>query len=39
VDVINIAADCQKFDTHWQTKLTAPEIISRSRDTVVPIKI
>jgi len=30
VDVINIAADRQKFDTHRQTKLTAPETISRS---------
>jgi len=27
-----VAADHQKFDTHRQTKLTAPETISRSRD-------
>jgi len=37
VDVINIAADRQKFMT--LTKLTAPETISRSRDMVVPAKI
>jgi len=39
VDVINIAADRQKFDTHRRTKLTAPETISRSRVMVVPAKI
>jgi len=39
VDVINIAAKRQKFDTHRRTKLTAPETISRSRDMVVPAKI
>jgi len=27
------------YDTHRQTKLTAPETISRSRDMVVPAKI
>ena len=39
VDVINIAADRQVYDTHRGTKLTAPETISRSIDTVVPAKI
>ena len=39
VDVINIAADRQKFITHRRTKLTAPETISRSRDMVVSAKI
>jgi len=27
------------YDTHQRTKLTAPELISRSRDMVVPAKI
>jgi len=37
VDVINIAADCQKFMTLTAVtgELTAPETISRSRDMVV----
>jgi len=40
VDVINIAADRQKFMTHTgESKLIAPETISRSRDMVVPAKI
>ena len=39
VDVINTAADRQKFDTHRRTKLTAPETISRSSDMVVPATI
>ena len=39
VDVINIATNRQKFDTHRRTKLTAPEMISRSRDIDVPAKI
>jgi len=42
VDVINIAADRQKFrpyDTHRRAKLTATETISRSRDMVVHAKI
>jgi len=38
VDVINIAADRQKFMT-LTGELTAPETISRSRDMVVPAKI
>jgi len=27
------------YDTHRRTKLTAPETISRSRDTVLPAEI
>jgi len=27
------------YDTHWRTKLTAPETISRSRDIAVATKI
>ena len=38
MDVINNAADRQKFNNHRRTKLTAPETISRSRDIVVPSK-
>ena len=40
VDVINIAADRQKFMTlTGELKLTAPETISRSMDMVVSSKI
>jgi len=39
VDVINIAADRQKFMTFTGELLTAPETISCSRDMVVPAKI
>jgi len=38
VDVINIAADRQVYDTHRRTKLTALETISRSRIWLCPPK-
>jgi len=39
VNVINIAADRQKFMTLTGELSTAPETISRPRDMVVPAKI